>query len=138
VRRPGQNLVAVLFREVGREKRDAAQVETTIAEHREEHRVLPCCASDGDTEVRLGFRGVQDLDAIREHRRASLSGIKPAVIDFSDVRDEVGLDPARLPQDLGEMAERFIVRKRLELVCVLHVSCIARVSLPVTNDQRRG
>ena len=126
VRRPGQYALAVLVREMGREGRDAAQVQPAIPEHREEHRVLPSGASDGDTEVRLGLRKVQDLDAVREHGRASVPGVQAAMVDLPDVRNEVGLDPSRLLSELEKAVEELVVRKRLKCVCVLHGSCIPR------------
>ncbi len=110
VRRPGQYLLAILVREMGREERDAAQVQPAVPEHGEEHGVLARGAGDGDTKVRLRLRKVQDLDAVKEHGRASFPGVQAAMVDLPDVRDEGGLDPSRLLGELEQTVEELVIR----------------------------
>ena len=80
-------------------------MKTTIPEHQKEHRVFPRRASHGDAEIGLGLRKVQNLGAIHEHRRASLASKEPAMIHFTDMRNQIGFDPPRLLHDLRQTVE---------------------------------
>ena len=92
---PSEDSLDILSSEVRRKDGDAAQVKTTIPEHDQEYRKPPRRASDGDAEIGLRFREVQDPGAVGEHRRASLAGIEPPIVHFTDVCDQVGLDSQR-------------------------------------------
>jgi hypothetical protein len=48
-------------------------------------------------------------NAVAEHRRAGLAGVQLPGVDFGDVRDEVGLDAARVAEDLGQAREERVV-----------------------------
>jgi hypothetical protein len=131
VRSPGQDPIAVLFRQVSRQYRDAAQVKTAIPEHRQERRVPPRGASHRDAQISRRLREVQHLGAVDEQGRASLASIEPALVHFTDMRDRIGFDPTRLLQDLRETLEQLVIGEGLELVYERHASCnITRTFFP--------
>jgi hypothetical protein len=69
---------------------------------------------------------MENLDAVGEHRRASLAYIEPAGIHFTDVRDQLGVDSPRRAEELRETSEQLVVGKGLELLSRYHDSSIAR------------
>ena len=107
--RPLQKSHAVIRRNEWREKREAAEVHSTVPERREQLRLSPCGARDGDAAIGPGLREVQGLGAVSEHRRESLMGVESALIGFANVRDEVGLDASRLGDERCEAKEQLVV-----------------------------
>ena len=69
----------------------------------------PRGAGGGDAQVRLELGEVERLRAVGEHRGRGLAGVEPAGIHLTDVSDEVGLDAARVPQELGQATEQLVV-----------------------------
>jgi hypothetical protein len=94
---------------VGRKQGDPAQVETPIAQHRDDHGVLARGSGDGDTQVSLTLREMESLRAVREHGWERLARPEPSPVHFGDVRDEVRLDAAGLAEDLGQPAQEDVV-----------------------------
>ena len=64
---------------------------------------------DRDPQVGLGLGEVEALGAVDEHRGRGFAGVEPALVDLADVRDEVGLDAARVGHELAEAAEQLVV-----------------------------
>ena len=81
--------------------------------------MLPGGAGGGDAQIGFGFREMEHLGRVGEHRRRGRAGVQTTRVDLGDVCDEVGLDASRLPQDLGEPAQQLVVRNGPQLV-VLH------------------
>ena len=120
VRGAAEQRLAILRGQVGRQLRDGAQVEASVAQHREKHRMLACGAGDGDAQVRLELGEVERLRTVDEHRGRGLAGVEPAGIHFTDVGDEVGLDAARVAQELGQATEQLVVGNRVQGARVFH------------------
>ena len=59
------------------EPREATQVEPAVPERLQDLRVLARRAGNGDAAVGLGFREMQALGAVGEHRREGLTGEEP-------------------------------------------------------------
>jgi hypothetical protein len=95
---------------VRRKEGDAAQVKTSIGQHRKEHRVFPRRSGHRDAEISLGLGEVQNFDGVFEHGRASLASKEPAMVHFTDMCDELGVDPPRLLHDLRQIVEELVVR----------------------------
>ena len=127
---PSQDHLGVLLCEVRRKQGDAAQVKTSIGQHRKEHGVFPRRSSHRDAEISLGLGEVQNFDGVFEHGRASLASKEPAVVYLADMGDKVRLDPPRVPQELREPAKKLIIgncENRMKCVCARHTLRIARV-----------
>jgi hypothetical protein len=93
-------------------------VHAAVAEPVEQSLVAPSRARDGDAPVGLGLGQVEHLCAIGEHRREGVPAEESALLDLSDVRDEVGLDAAVLGDELGEPVDQHVVgngTKRIEV-----------------------
>ena len=71
--------------------------------------MLPRRSGRGDAQIGLRLRKVEDLRAVREHRRRGRARVQAARVDLTEVGDEVGLDTPGLPQDLGETAQQLVV-----------------------------
>ena len=67
-----------------------------------------------DAQVGLVLGKVKDLRAVDEHGVTGLTGIQPALVDFTDVRDQLALDAARLTQQRREALEKLVVGQRAE------------------------
>ena len=114
MRRPPQKRLPVVSREVGRQVGDPAQVKPPVAQHRKDHRVLARGSGHGDAQVGLGLREVQGLRAVGEHGGEGFTSVEASLVHLGDVGDEVGLDAARLGEDLGQAAEEIAVGDRRE------------------------
>jgi hypothetical protein len=82
--------------------------------------VLPRRPCHGDPKIGLELREVEDLRAVREHRRARLTRVQLPRVDLADVRNEIGLDPPRVPRELGKAAKQRLVREPGEIQCLCH------------------
>ena len=102
MRRPREDRVAVLRGEQRHEQRHPGEVEPPVAEHREQPGVRACGAGDRDAPVGLGLGEVKGLGAVDEHGGEGLAREQTALVDLADVGDEVGLDAARLADELVE------------------------------------
>jgi hypothetical protein len=80
------------------------QVQPPVGQHLEEDGVLAGGPGRGDAEVGLGLGEMKDLGAVGKHRGGGFAGEEAALIDFTDVGDEVGLHAAGLAEDLSEAA----------------------------------
>ncbi len=96
VDRSSEKHVPVLPRQVPRQLGDAAQVETTVGEHLQDHRVLSSRPSHRDPQVGLGLGEVEDVGAVDEHRGGGLAGVEAPHLHLGDVGDEIGLHAAGL------------------------------------------
>ena len=77
---------------------------------------MPACgAGDADAHIGLGLREVQPLSTVGEHRRGGFTGVEPASLDLADVGDEVGLDAARVRDELVEAAQQLVVGEAVEM-----------------------
>ena len=101
--------LAVLRGQVRHEPGQAAEMQATVSEHREQRRMAARRASNGDAPVGLGLREVQVLGAVRKHRRECPSGIEPSLVDLAEMGDEIGLDAVRLRDELSETAEQLCI-----------------------------
>jgi hypothetical protein len=110
----------VLASEVRDELADAGQMESTILQHLQDQRVLPGGSACADPQVGLGLGEMEDLRAVREHRRRGFARVEPALLDFSDVRDQVGLDPARVTEQRGQATKDIVVREMGKAKFVSH------------------
>jgi hypothetical protein len=79
-------------------------MEATVAKPVQEGGDAPGGPGDGDAEVGLGLGEMKDLGAVGKHRGGGFAGEEAALIDFTDVGDEVGLHAAGLAEDLSEAA----------------------------------
>jgi len=109
MRGPCEDGVAVLPGEQWQQDRDSAEVHAAVAEHGEQHRVLARGAGDGDAKVGLGLREVEPLGAVDEHRWCGLAGVEPPRVHLADMSDKVGLDAARVRDELGKTAYELVV-----------------------------
>ena len=109
---PLEQGLPVLGGEVRGELRDRGQVQPPVGQHGEEERVLPRGAGRGDPEVGLGLREVEDLGAIRKHRRAGLAGVETPRVDLANVSDEVGLVAPGLLDQVRHVTEQLVVGER--------------------------
>jgi hypothetical protein len=48
---------------------------------------------------------MEDFGCVFEHGRASFPGPQAAMVDLSDVGDEVGFDPSRLRKEIRQTTE---------------------------------
>jgi len=87
-----QNRRAVLLVEMRRQPLDRAQVQATIRQHLQEHRMPPRRARHRDAQVGLRLREVEDLGAVHEEGGSRLACPEPTRIHLGEVGDEVGLD----------------------------------------------
>ncbi|HXY38685.1 MAG TPA: hypothetical protein VEQ10_03400 [Vicinamibacteria bacterium] len=62
-----------------------------VTQQLEQDGVTSCRASDGDAQLGLVLRQVQQLGAVREHRRDGEPRIQTAGVDLANVRDEIGV-----------------------------------------------
>ena len=76
--------------------------------------MLPAGSSGRDAQVGLRLGEMEDVGAIREHGRRGLARVELSFVDLGDVRHEVRLDAARLPQQLGEPRQQLVVADRPE------------------------
>jgi hypothetical protein len=98
----------------------SGEVKAAIPQHRQEHGMLPCGASHQDAQIGLGFREVEDLGAVREHRGRGFASIEPSLVDLADVGDEVGFHASGPPEDLGQAAEQLVVGDCVERKLMFH------------------
>jgi hypothetical protein len=105
---------------VRRDQPGAAQVKAAVGEHRQEFRVLPRGPGHGDAEVGLGLREVQDAQAVHEHGGRRAACVEPPCIDLADVRDQLGLDAARLSHEVAQAAEQLGVGQGSKALSGLH------------------
>lgn len=115
--------------EVWRNLRDPAQVQAAVAEHRKDGWLGAGGSRGGDPQVRLGLGQVEDFGAKVKQGRRALSRVKPALVHFAEVGDELGFDAPRLAQELGQAAEKIAIGDRLEVSFVRHAPFIALVFL---------
>ena len=78
-------------------------------------------ARDRDAAVGLGFGEVKGLCAVDEHGGEGLAREQPALVDLADVGDEVGLDAARLADELVESPQQLVVGDVVESESGLHL-----------------
>ena len=97
-----------MWRQLG----DCGQVKAAVTKHGQEHRVLPRGAGYRDSQVGLGFRQVEHLGAVREHRRSGFAGVEAPRIHLGDVGDHVRFDVSRTRQEVAKATQELIVRKR--------------------------
>ena len=135
VRGPFQERVSVLPGETGSELGDSGQVEATVTQHHQEHRVLPRGTCHGDAQIGFRLGEVQDVGAVGEHRGRSLAGIEPSLVHLGDVSDEVGLDAPGLEQEVGQAKEQLVVRQCLERTLVFHAG---NIGLPSSTSGKRA
>jgi hypothetical protein len=67
----------------------------------------------GDAQVGFVLAEGERTPAVLEHRRADFVGVQPPPLDLADVGDDVGLDPPRLPHELGQLMEKVLVSEAL-------------------------
>jgi hypothetical protein len=89
-----QDQVAVLDCEMRRQQCDAAEVNTSVREARQQDRMSEGSTGCDDPQVRLRLGKVKDASAVREHRGAGSVGIQPSLIHLGDVCNEVGFGTA--------------------------------------------
>jgi len=102
--------------------------------------MLARCSGHQDAQPGLGLGEVQDLRAVREHRRSSLAGVELARVDLSDVGDEVGLDTSGLTRQVGQTAEQLVVRNGSQTRFVSHAQSMGGTparSGPFASSKRR-
>jgi hypothetical protein len=109
VGRPGEKGGAVVHVDDGHEQGQPAQVNPTVVKGLEQLRVPACSPGNRYAAVRIGFRQVQALSAVREHGREGLPGEEPPLVDLADVSDEVGLDSPRLRDEIGEPTQQLVI-----------------------------
>ena len=109
MRGPREDRVAVLRGEQRHEQRHPGEVEPPVAEHREQPGVPARGARDRDAPVGLGLGEVKGLGAVDEHRGEGLAREQTALVDLADVGDEVGLDAARLADELVQSPQQLVV-----------------------------
>ena len=102
----------VLLRQMRREPGDPGQVQAAVGEHDQEHREPARGPRHADAQVRFGLRQIEYFDTVSVHRRAAFTEIEPARVDFGDVSDNVGVDPAVLLEERGEPPEELVIGER--------------------------
>ena len=108
---PRQDRPAVSLVEARGEQRDSRKVQPAVTQELEPGRVPAQGARHHDPQRRLRLGQVEALDAVVEHRRAGLPLVEAALVDLGDVGDEVGLDAARVAEDLRQAQEECRVRE---------------------------
>jgi len=108
---PLEDRLAILGGQVRCQPSDPAQVEPSVAQHGEEHRVLARGARHRDPQVSLLLAQVEYLGAVLKHRRGRLAGVEPALVELGDVRHDIGLDTSRLPHERGQAAQQLAIRE---------------------------
>ena len=106
---PREDRVAVLRGEQGHEERHPGEVEPPVAEHREQAGVRARGARDGDAAVGLGLGEVKGLGTVDEHGGEGLAREQTALVNLADVGDKVGLDAARLADELAQSPQQLVV-----------------------------
>ena len=106
---PREDRLAVLRGEQRHEERHPGEVEPSVAEHREQPGVPARGACDRDAPIGLGLRKVKGLGSIDEHGREGLAREKTTLVGLADVGDEVGLDAARLVDELVQSPQQLVV-----------------------------
>lgn len=99
-------------REHWRELRRPAQVQAPVGQHREQDRMPPRRAGHRDPQVRLVLGEVERPGAVREQRRERLPGVEPPLVHLGELRDQLGLDPPRLPDAPREPPQQLVVGER--------------------------
>jgi len=57
---------------------------------------------------------VKNLGAPGEHGRGGVAGVEPALVDLPDVGDQIGFDAARVAEEIAQLAQKRVVRDRLQ------------------------
>ena len=104
-----QQRIAILGGQVRSEQSNSRQVKTAVGQEAQEHRMLARGSSHRDAQVGLGLGQVQDVRAVREHRRRGFASKEPASVHFRDVLDDLGLDAARLSKQLRQAMQKLVV-----------------------------
>jgi hypothetical protein len=88
VGRLAKKVSVVLLGQMRRQEPDSAEMDAAVGEERQDHR-KPSRRARGFDPVEGGVLGeVQDLRAVREHRRAALSKVEAPRIELSECRDQ--------------------------------------------------
>ena len=118
--RAPQDRAPVLTLEQRRQQADTAEVQSSVAEHGQEHRVLAGRARHVDAEPGLGLGEMEDLDTPGEHRGHRFARPESPRIDLGDVGNEVRLDAPGLTQKIGQASEQLVVRDILQIGFLSH------------------
>jgi len=119
----------ILRRQVRRQEPERREIETAGREPLEDDGKLARCARGLDAAVRGMLREVQDLDAVREQRRASFAEIKLAGIELGQMSDETHGRLALASRQVLDLREECVVVEpsEIEQECSFHVRSIRRV-----------
>ena len=117
MRHPGgplQHGLRVLLSQVRRQPGDPAQVQPAVAEHLEQHRVLPGRPRHGDPQIGLVLPQAKDSPAVLEHRGARPLGVQASELHLADVSDDLGLDAPRLLHEVEQLTQKVLVSDTLQ------------------------
>ena len=109
-----QQRIAILGGQVRSEQSHSRQVKTAFGQVAPEHWMPARGSSHRDAQVGLGLGQVQDVRAVRKHRRRGFASKEPASVHFRDVLDDLGLDAARLLKELSQAMQKLVVRRGCE------------------------
>lgn len=107
--RCGEQLLAVVFGEHGREELHGAQVKLACCEHLHDERELPAQASRANAQVSLGFREVQRLHTVVEHGAVRVLPVQPSCVDFGEMHEQRSGQLALLPQQPLESDDQLVI-----------------------------
>ena len=105
VRRFAKDVTVILLRQMRRQEPDGAQMDPSVGEEGQDHWKPSRRARRFDPVVRGVLGEVQNLRAVREHRRAALPEVEPPRIELRECGDQAssGLRfTSGEPQHLGD------------------------------------
>jgi hypothetical protein len=110
VRRTLEEGRPILLGQVWRQLRQTPQVKSPVAKHFKQRRISVHRPSHRDPKIGFGFRKMKHLGAIGEHRRATFSRVEPAMVDFTDVRDQRCFDTPRRARKARKAVKQLVIR----------------------------
>jgi hypothetical protein len=104
-----------IFRsQLRREQTHRRQMKIAVTQGRQELGIPPRRARRRDPLVGNRLREAQYSHTVGEHRRAALAKIEPPLIDFREMRDQIGLEFATAVNQIQQPREQLIARKSLQ------------------------
>jgi hypothetical protein len=111
VSRRSQKRSHILRSELRREQTHRCQMKIAITQGSQELGMPPRRAHRRNPLVGDRLREAQYLHAVGEHRRATLAKIEPPLIDFREVRDQIGFEFVTTVNQIQQLREQLIARK---------------------------
>jgi hypothetical protein len=111
-----EELVDVGRREHGREQGEGAQVKLARGHHAQYARELAAETCSADAQVGLGFREVQRLHAVFEHRGEGVLAVEAARVDLAEVHEQARAERALPREQASQAGEQRFVAERCNVI----------------------